>query len=87
MIYFQVFVFACARTEGGQAKVISAGGPSNLRYRLCSGALSLYDGEDEIMVMMYDAEQTRVHISIGNFLDAGGPTQSNRTFSQNDHVR
>jgi hypothetical protein len=27
-------------------------------------ALSLYDGEDEIMVMMYDKEQPRVHIPV-----------------------
>jgi hypothetical protein len=33
--------------------------------RLSLGALSQYDGEDEIMVMMYDTEQPRVHISAG----------------------
>ena len=31
--------------------------------RLCMGAMSLYDGEGEIMVMMYDTEQPRVYIS------------------------
>jgi hypothetical protein len=37
---------------------------TTLLERLCSGALSLGDSEDEIMAMMYDTEQRRVHISV-----------------------
>ena len=36
-------VFACARTEDRQVKVIYAGGRRDLKSRLCLGALSLYD--------------------------------------------
>jgi hypothetical protein len=63
--FFRHFAFARAPTEDGQAEVIYAGGRRNLKCRLCLGALSLYGGENDIVTMMYDTEQPRVHIYAG----------------------
>jgi hypothetical protein len=58
--------------------------PTTRLERLCSGALSLYDGEDEIVVMMYDTEQLLVHIFAGIFLTpAARLSQTARSHSTN----
>jgi hypothetical protein len=46
--------------------------------------LSLYDDEDEIMVMMYDTEQPRVHISVEiSLTPAARLSQTARSLSTN----
>jgi hypothetical protein len=53
----------CKRTNGRRTGRGHISRRTTRLERLCMGAMSLYDGEGEIMVMMYDTEQPRVYIS------------------------
>ena len=78
----------CICTNGRRTHQSHIGCRTTRLERLCSGALSLYDGGDEIMVMIYDPEQPRVHISAGISLTPAArlshTARSNSTNMSND---